>query len=645
MAVGLLGTAASGLQVFQRAISVTGNNITNANTEGYSRQRVDLATRPSTFTGQGYIGNGVQIESVTRLFDQFTIDRLRATSSTSSQFETLFQYSKRVADLIGDSDAGLSAGLERFFNAMQDLANNPAAVPERQRVLSEAEALISRVQTLAAQLDSMRNEINGGLSALVEEINGLSAAIAKTNRDIVDATSLGAGRVPNDLLDKRDSLINRLSELVSVRTVEQEDGALNVFVGSGQPLVTRFLSSPLEVTRNGFDARRAEISMVIGGNAVEITDALTGGRLGALLEFRDSTLDPSDNALGRIAATLAVAMNQQQNRGMDLDGEMGVDMFSIPSPATAAHDNNTGTASIAASFDTAAMDALTTSDYVMAFDGTNWSLRRLSDNQLVTLSGAGTALSPFNADGLNLVVSGTAQAGDRFLVRPMRGVAAGMRSLIQDPGDIAAAAPVRVNEASNANGLPLNGGDARFELAAIDAGFSPLVAGISFTYDAAGQQFTYSGDAAGSIPYDPGTDQGTEFTVAGVRFRITGVPSDTDQFRLDPNGANSSDNFNALQMAGLQLARTMEGGTASFQDAYGQLVGELGTRTLGAEITADAQAALLAQAQQDRDALSGVNLDEEAADLIRFQQVYSAIAQVISVADTTFQTLLNAVGR
>ena len=549
MAVGLLGTAASGLQAFQRAISVTGHNISNANTEGYTRQRIELGTRPPSFTGQGFIGNGVQVESIERVFDEFVTKRLRNTTSSSSQYETLALLSGRVSNLLGDDQAGLGNGLEAFFNAVQALADDPSSIPVRQVLLAEGESLIARFHNLDSQLDSMRDEINGGLSNMVAEINTLSTAIAEANRNIVDATSQGSGAAPNDLLDERDSLINRLSELVSVRTVEQENGATNVFVGSGQSLVTGFLASELRTVPNDFDNRRLDIAVVGAGISTVITDNLTGGQLGATLEFRDRMLDSAQNGLGRIAVTVATEFNRQHTLGMDLDGAAGTDFFSVAAPQVAANLNNTGAASVSASFDAANIDDLSTDDYVLGFDGAAWTLSRVSDGQPVSMTGSG----PFFADGLQIDIAGSAAAGDRFLIRPTRSAGAEVSMLLGNPREIAAAAP-----------------------------------------------------APGPAP---------------------------------------GDNSNALLLANLQVAQTMENATTSFQGAYGQLVGELGTQTRSAQINADAQGALLAQAQESRDAVSGVNLDEEAANLLRFQQAYQAIAQVISVADSTFQTLLSAVRR
>jgi flagellar hook-associated protein 1 FlgK len=340
-----------------------------------------------------------------------------------------------------------------------------------------------------------------------------------------------------------------------------------------------------------------------------------------------------------------VTFNEQHRLGMDLDGAMGSDFFQLGSPQVAGSVKNSGTGAVAASFDTANIDNLTTEDYLLTFNGAGWDLSKASDGQAVTMTGSGTVASPFIADGFSLVVSGGPVAGDRFLVKPTNDGGAATGILVSNAREIAAAAPVRIIEATNANGLSTNAGNGAFQLQSVDNSFTQLGAGITFTYDAIGQQFNYAGDAAGSFAYDPATDSGNSFTVAGISFNVNGTPVTGDSFSFDDNANGGGDNGNALLLAGLQTASTMENGRASYQGAYGQLVGQLGTQTRGAQVTAGAQASLLTQAQESRDAISGVNLDEEAANLLRFQQAYQAIAQVISAAETTFQTLLAAVGR
>jgi flagellar hook-associated protein 1 FlgK len=331
---------------------------------------------------------------------------------------------------------------------------------------------------------------------------------------------------------------------------------------------------------------------------------------------------------------------------MDLDGATGQDFFAVGAPQVASSVRNAGAAAVSASFDNANIANLTTEDYELTYDGSAWVLSHAGDGRVVPMSGAGTAANPFLADGLSIVVSGGAPvARDRFLIRPTRDASANTGVLIGSPRKVAAAAPVRITEATNASGLPVNTGNAAFKYQGADNSFSQLSSGITFTYDALAQQFNYAGDATGSITYNPATDSGTTFTVAGVSFTVTGTPATGDSFSFGDNSGGSGDNANALLLADLQTTHTMEGGSTSFQGAYSQLVGQLGTQTRSAQATSEAQASLLAQAQESRDATSGVNLDEEAANLVRFQQAYQAIAQVISAAETTFQTLMNALGR
>ena len=645
MAVGLLGTAASGLLTFQRAIGVTGHNIANANTEGFTRQRVELGTRVPSLTGQGYIGNGVQVESVERLYDKFLAGNLRDTTSSSRQYDTFSGYAARVSNLLGDADAGLNAGLESFFNAVQGVSNDPSSIPARQVMLTEADSLTARFHSLNNQLDDIRNEVNGGLQNRIAEIDSLSTAIADANRQIVDAQSLGSGEAPNDLMDARDRLISRLSELVDVDTVEQADGSVNVTIGAGQPLVTRFLPSSLQVVKNDFDARRLEVAISTGNVSTVITNSITGGEVGAILDFRDQVLDPSQNALGRIAVTLAHEFNSQHQLGMDLDGNAGKQFFELGSPLAARDLNNTSQANLSVSYDSSNISQLTASDYVLSFDGSVWNMQRTSDGQLVPMGGSGVSADPFVVDGLNIVVNGSAAAGDRFQIQPTRGGSPAFRLRAIDVREIAAAAPAAISENTDVNGVPTNTGNGALALKGIDGNFSSLNSGISLSYDATAQQFNYSGDASGSFAYNPATDSGTEFNISGISFSVSGTPADTDSFTIQPNLNGTGDNTNVLRLADLQTGLTMEAGTASFEHAYSQLIGDVATRTRSAQITAEAQTALNRQAQETLDAKSGVNLDEEAADLIRYQQAYQALAQLITVADENFNTLLNAVGR
>ncbi|MEE9494048.1 MAG: flagellar hook-associated protein FlgK [Gammaproteobacteria bacterium] len=645
MASGVLGTAASGLISIQRAISVTGHNISNVNTEGYTKQRVEFGARVPEFSGAGYIGRGVQVKSIERVYDKFLTDNLRSTTSASTQFSTFADYSSRISNILGDADAGLGAVMGNFFNSIQGVADDPASIPARQTMMTEAETMVGRFHALDQQLGAVKNEINQGLDSTIAEINSLSTSIAESNKQIVDARSLAGGNEPNDLLDARDNMINRLAEMVNVSTVSEGDGAINVFIGTGQSLVTRYLSSDLELKPNVYDANKRDIAIVTGGASSIITSSIKGGELGAILDFGNQVLDSSQNALGRIAITLSSRINEQQKLGIDLNNSAGQALFSAPEPKVATNTGNIGSATVSASFDLDNLEDLTTRDYVLEYSGSDWRLTDSQSGELFGMAGDGSAANPFKFDGLSVVVSTGANDGDQYLISPTRNAANDISMVTSDVQEIAAAAPLRIGEQTDANGAPINTGTALMSVQQFEKGFGPVGGPVQMTFDVATNTFNYSGALTGSFAYDPASDSGKDINVSGIVFKITGDPAAGDVFTLAPNTDASGDNTNALALADLQTALTMEGGGASFSESYQQLIGEVGTRTRTAQISADAQTSLQRQAQATRDGKSGVNLDEEAANLLRFQQAYQALAQVVNVANETFQTLINAVGR
>ncbi len=369
MAGGVLGTATSGLLAFQRSLSTTGHNIANASTPGYSRQRVEVGTQTPQSSGAGYIGTGVKGTTVTRMYDQFLVDRVRTSTASVNSLDIYSQYASRVADLLGDADAGLNGSLETFFNSMQTLANDPTSIPARQLVLSEGQGLVARFQYLDDQLRNTRKEVNGQLGTMVQEVNTLSQGIADINKEIVVAIGRSGGQPPNDLLDTRDRLLDELSALVSVSRVQQDDGAMNVFIGNGQSLVTGYNAATLSVQGDGFDATEMNIMYTVGSVSSDITANISGGKLGGLLSLRDEVLDAAQNALGRIAVVLGTELNAQHGQGMDLDGNLGGDLFSLGTPQVSGNTLNTGTGTVTASFDNATINALT-------IEGLHHQLRR-----------------------------------------------------------------------------------------------------------------------------------------------------------------------------------------------------------------------------------------------------------------------------
>lgn len=650
----LLGTSISGLLAFQRALSVTGHNVANASTPGYSRQRAELVTRPPTPSGDGYIGNGVQLSTVARVVDNFLTGQMNAATAANGQLQEYYRLASQVDNLLADPAGGLAPSLQRFFNAVNDVADDPASTPARQALLSEAQALADRFHYLDTRLEDLSRGANVQITNSVSEINELAASIARVNGDIALSRGAAVNQPPNDLLDKRDELVRQLAEKVNVTTVAQDDGSLSVFIGTGQTLVVGNTANRLQAVSNVYDPSRKDVALVAGTLSVNVTALMTGGELGGVLQFRAEVLDPTRNALGRTAIGLSASFNAQHHLGQDLNNALGGDFFrtlDLANPAGAPRVLSNSAATVTVSVTD--ISALTASDYRLDYDGATYTLMRLSDSS-VAYSGA-LFPPPAAVDGLSFTLAGAPAAGDSFLVQPTRAAARDFAVAIGDTSRIAIAGPIRTGEAANANGVPTNLGSGKIGPATVTSTTGlPLAAGITLTFDpnaggAGVPGFVVAGGPASPILYDPATESsGKSFTFAGygdMTFTISGVPQAGDGFVIANNTGAVSDNRNGLQLAGLRDRPLLANGTATYESSYGELVADVGTRTRRAEINADAQLALLNRVTSERESVSGVNLDEEAANMMRFQQAYEAAAQMIAVSDTVFQTLLAAVRR
>ncbi|MDR9437710.1 MAG: flagellar hook-associated protein FlgK, partial [Thiohalophilus sp.] len=322
----LLGVSVSGALAAQRALSTTGHNIANANTEGYSRQRVDLGTRPPQLAGNGAIGTGVTVNNVERVYDDFVAGEVRTNTSADSSLRANYEYTSQVDNLLSDPNAGLAPALQSFFSAVNGVSADPSSTSARQVMLSEAQSLSDRFQYMHDRFDTLREGATAEMKSVVTDINDLATSIGKINDSIINAQEM-SGQPPSDLLDQRDRMVQKLSELVSVRVSEQDDGRLNVFIGNGQTLVVGSEVSEMAIEKSRFDPNHAEI--VFKGNASDsvITKFISGGRLGGILEFRNGVLDPAQNELGRIAVGITKTFNEQHRLGMDLESKLGDNFF------------------------------------------------------------------------------------------------------------------------------------------------------------------------------------------------------------------------------------------------------------------------------------------------------------------------------
>ena len=649
---GLLGIGTTALLAYQRTLNTVGHNVTNVNTEGYSRQRTELTALAPQGSGGQYAGNGVNVSSVTRIYDQFVVSDLRTQTSVFNDLDTFHGLSSGLDNLLAGEHTNLNIPLASFFDSVQGVADDPTSIAARNVMISDAEALVSRFESLDRFIEDSRSSVNARLSVVTQEITQIADSIAELNQSIVIARDGGTGQLPNDLLDMRDQLVLDLTEKVSVTTTLQEDGSLNVFIGSGQSLVLGSAARTVAVELNADDPGKLDIN-ISGGSSIPVTinKLLNGGEIGGLLRFGSQALDPAQNTLGRIAVELGSFFNDQHHKGLTLDGLPGGDFFSVAAPQVLADSDNSG--SISVDFDD--VSQLTIDDYELRFDGAAWALTLAGDTQTIPMSGSGTAASPFVAGGLQIVANAGAAAGDRYIIRPTRTAAAEMTVAVNDARDIALAAPVSTSKSlSNTGTGAITAGvvndidNPAFQ--AVPGQLSPEVL-IRFTsptsYEVVDKVTLATIDTG---TYDPASGEEifpTEnlTTDYGYRVRITGNPLAGDEFTVEFNSGGSGDNRNALLMAGLQGERLMDDGTNTFADAYGLLVARVGTDTRRSQNSSEAQMGLLQQSQAARANASGVNLDEEAADLLRYQQAYQAAAQIISVADQLFTTLISAIRR
>jgi flagellar hook-associated protein 1 FlgK len=626
----LLSTAVSGLRAFQRALDVTGHNIANASTPGYSRQRVELASRAPDSFGKLSVGTGVDVTSVRRNYDQLLTTQMRSASSTMSRLSSFADKAEVLNRLFADAGTGLSTTVQRFANALQAVASDPSSTAARQLLLSEAGALQQRLSSYDQRLTDLDADLNGRIAGEIDQINTATQGIARLNLQIVSAQA--AGQSPNDLLDTRDKLINEISEKLSVTVVPQDDGALNIFSGKGTALVLGGNAGTLAALRNNFDPERFEIALQSGSGSVDITSTISGGSLGGILDFRREMLEPVRNDLGLVAVGIASLTNAQHREGMDLYGNLGGDFFATGPVEVLPGGSNSGSATIAVT--RSDVGSLSGADYLVQFDGTAWTARDATTGVAVPLTGAGSAANPYSGAGLSFViVGGTPTTGDQFLVRPTARVIDGFRSLVTDPSRVAAAAPIRTAAASSNTGTGvISAGEV------LDAGNAQLRASATITFLTA---TTYSVNGAGSFTYAPGAS----IDANGWRVAINGVPATGDSFTVSNNSGGVSDNRNMLAMAETLGRGVFAGGTESVNGAVSRLVGEVGVATGLARTSAEAQELILEDVRSSVDAVSGVNLDEEAANMLRYQQAYQAAAQVIRITQEMFDTLINATGR
>lgn len=643
MASNILSIGKSALAAAQVGISTTGHNIANASTPGYSRQVVTQAAAQAQNFGYGYVGQGTEVASVTRVYNELLARQAVHSQSVSASSQTYSTALSTIDNMLSDASAGLNPAMNDFFASIQDLSANPSDSATRQTMLSNAQSLANRFQSTSDRLNEISDSVNTQLASSVSLVNTYAKQISSLNDSIEKAISAD-GHTPNDLMDQRDQLVMELSKQIKT-TVIPQNGSYNIFVGNGLPLVVGTDTFSLTTASSLTDATRLEVAYQSKTKTTVLgAESLAGGAIGGLVQFRIESLDTTKNQLGQIAVVLADTFNTQHEQGLDNNGNPGGALFSIPDPAVTSSSNNTSTAVVASKIVDAR--AITSSDYRLQYDGTNYTITRLSDKTAQSFSSL-----PQTLDGLSFsLASGAMNAGDDFSIRPTQNAANSFKLAISDINKLAVGGPVLSSTANVANS-----GTAIISTPAAAGTYaaSPLASAFGLTYNSgantltgfpATQAVTVTSGGT-STTYAAGAPvtytSGATITVAGLSFSISGAPNNGDQFTITPNTTNApGDNRNGLLLAGLQSQGTINNSKTSYSSAFAQLVNTVGNKSRELKVTGAAEANALEQATAAVQAESGVNLDEEATNLLRYQQAYQAAGKMMQIASQLFDVLL-----
>jgi len=635
-------TGVSAMNTAMVGLATTQHNIANANTPGFNRQEIVLAARSAQLSGAGYVGQGADVNSVKRVYDEFLSGQVDTEKGLAAQLNTYYAQIQQINNLVSDPDAGLAPALRDFFGAVSGVASDPGSIPARQTLLSDAQVLTSRFQSMNQQLTDINTSVNGQITASVTSINGYAQQIAALNSDVVMLTAKAGGKPPNDLLDQRDQLISQLNQEIKTNVVKQSDGSYNLSIGNGQMLVVGTKAYSLQAVQSLNDPTKLDVAYTTGsGKIIRMPQSglQGGGNLGGFLAFQSQALDATQNSLGLVATGLAGTFNQQHQLGQDMKGALGGNFFVQPVPVVNNNIANTGGAVIGATISD--YTALTGSDYSLKYSAAGYTLTRLSDN--TALFSDQLALPAGSWDGLTLSVAGAPNPNDSFTIRPTVKGALSIAVAITDPNKVAAAAPMRTNATlTNTGAGKISAGTV--DVPPLGTALNPSLRDpvtVTFTdpthYDVTTVPAAAT-DVAGVL-YDPLV--GATLSYNGWTAQITGAPGTGDTFTVGPNNNASSDNRNALLLGGMQTQNTLLGGTTSYQGVYGQMVSQVGNKTRELQVTSTAQNTMLQNSVLAQQAVSGVNLDEEAANLLRYQRAYQAAGKAMQIANTLFDTLLN----
>jgi flagellar hook-associated protein 1 FlgK len=642
----LLNVGARALQANQVALQTAGNNIANVNVAGYSRQRVALATVPGQNSSAGYIGQGVTVTSIQRNFSAFLTRQSALAVAAQSADATRSDKLRQLEGVFTGGAQGLGASISDMMNGFSDVANAPTDMTARTVVLTRIDETASRMRAAAKQLDDLQTGIAQELQQKVSAINSLASNIAAVNEQITRTT--GNGQSPNDLLDQRDQLIKELNQYVQTSSVAADDGSIGLYLAGSQQLVLGNAASQVAIVNDDFgDSRTSKLAIVrLTGPFALDESMLGGGEVSGLLRFQNNDLNEGRNLLGRLSLAVTTSLNDQHKLGLDLDGNVGSNLFS---PTVFGNSNvmtpkapatlNTGAATLTLGISDTTQFAA--SDYEIQFNGaTTGTIVRRSDGVVTAFDTSLSATNSISIDGLDIAQAGSAVSGDRFLIKPYTNSSSNVTSVFSTPRALAVASPVAATM-GGAN----TGSLQQVSITARSNPLAPASLGVVLTFP--GSNTSNRRDQGATVySYTPG--QAIEATVTGPPLAdwtvtLQGTPKAGDTVKVNTNLYPTLSAGNATAMMNLRDVAMFDG--AALTDGYAGLISQIGIRTQSADYSAKVSASIATNVERDRAGVSGVNLDEEAASLLQYQQAYQASAKMIQIAQNIFDTLIQNLSR
>jgi len=674
MSVNLYNTGVSGLLAAQQQLATTGHNIANVNTEGFNRQRAEQNASVGLYGGGNFVGSGTYVQDISRIYNQFTYKEQLHNQSNLGNADTLHKDLDQLNEIMSFSGASINSSIENFYQTMNGIADNPSDLGLRSIALNQAGVLSNDFSRLNDNIDQLEKSANSVIVQMANKISQLSVELAKINEQILQSQDLTINGQPNDLLDKRDQLVGELGEYTSVNTILDENGVMTVMIGSGATLVAGITPLSISVISGDPDPKDTQLRLLGPNSSVAINGSAIGGALAAKFEYRDEHLSQLRREVDRMAMAISGTLNHSQSEGLDLNAQQGLDIFTDINSSALQQGRvlspSTNAGNLAASINITDISKIPTDEFEIRFDGTDYIMTNMNDGSLQNLGAPGSGTyTPSNPDyGFEFTeLSGTPSSDDSFLIKPTKNSASFMEVTLSHGNGIAASTAIGVDASSK------NVSDGKVNITNV----TDPVAARAFTdtanmgllvdvYESSAGVFSYrvyDADALSPPPSPPsivgaiasGTflagnnaliDMPPSPATAAFQIEITGQPK--GQGALAPEEFNIGDAFgfgnggNAILMALTQEKGVVNNGRETFSQSLAISASDIGAKASSAELVSETAEALHTQAYNRNQQISGVNLDEEAANLMRFQQAYQASSRIISIANTIFDTLLQA---